>query len=669
MKIPLLNARGSYSLLSDYSFKKELPFMQASRSLKSITGSLKIRRHAALFLFILISIIATAQAHAQTTTPTTTTTTTTTNQPEATEQQEEKPQPTPALPAKSVVRGRVIYDDTNRPVRRARIMLLKSDGGGAEKTGATDERGEFSVKDVAAGSYFLIVDAPGIVTPFSSVDLDEGMDEKTAFIAIKKDYDEITVNGTNTVNVQVRAKRGGVITGRVNYQDGDQATGAQIVILRKKDNRLVRFLTGISAFSMLGFRTDDRGVYRIAGLPPGEYVVGASEANTREDAREFDASGMGSILGNSNLSVSYYQNETSLRQATTVKVELGQEAGDINITLIDRAAYTISGTVVARQGRKPVRARLSLQSKTEASTLTFFDSGPTAESDEQGRFSFTNIPDGAYVIKADPASGTTEEDVQDVMKNDAPIRYGNPSTEPPEPKRPSLVARQQEVTVSGGDLSGIVIEVSEGGRLQGTISVEGNDRQLLQGFNVSLAPRDGGDTLGQYSFIQTGGSFTIDRIPSGEFYVSVQQLSDKFYVKSITSGSTDLMREPVRVVAGASVDNIRIIVSSEVATLQGRVNSSVDAKPVRGAVVLLVLSDPTRWRFPGSFLPAVTEADGTFKITSAPGSYLLVLLREGENLRSVDEAFVRARSAGARAVTLQPNGRETVELVAPASSP
>jgi hypothetical protein len=65
----------------------------------------------------------------------------------------------------------------------------------------------------------------------------------------------------------------------------------------------------------------------------------------------------------------------------------------------------------------------------------------------------------------------------------------------------------------------------------------------------------------------------------------------------------------------------------------------------------------------------VTESDGTFKITSAPGSYLVMLLREGESLRAVNEAFVRARSAGAKAVTLQPNGRETIELVAPAGTP
>lgn len=666
MKIPLLNARLSSLLCRDYSFKKGLPFVQASLRLKSIARPLWMSIQSALILFTFI-FIASAQAHAQNanTNTSSTSTTTTTASGGVALGQDEKPQP-PAAPAKSIVRGRVIYDDTNRPVRRARIVLLNSDGnGGMEKTGATDERGEFKVKDVAAGRYFVMVDSPGIITPFSSIDFDENMDEKTAFIAIKKNFEEISVNGTNTVDVQIRAKRGGVITGRVNYQDGDPAINAQIVILRKKDNRLVRFITGISPLSMLGFRTDDRGVYRIVGIPPGEYVMGASESNTREDSRDSDAAGLGSMFGNGNLTVSYYQNETSMRQATPVKVELGQEASDINITLIDRGSYTISGTVVARQGRKAVRARLALQSKVDASTMTFFDAGPTAESDEQGRFSFTGIPDGTYVIKVDPTSGTIDEDVQDVTNDANQIRYGNVASEP---KRPSLVARQQEVTVAGDDLSGIIIEVIEGGRVRGTVIVEGNDKQLPQGFNVYLTPRDGGEPLGRYGYIQSG-SFTIDRIPPGEYFVAVQQLSDKFYVKSITSAGTDLMREPLRMASGASVDNVRVTLSSEVATLQGRVNSPVDGKPVRSTVLLLVPSDDARWRFTGSFLPAVTESDGTFRITSAPGSYLLIVLKEGESLRDVNEAFIRARLAGARAVTLQPNGRETIELIAPASSP
>jgi hypothetical protein len=417
----------------------------------------------------------------------------------------------------------------------------------------------------------------------------------------------------------------------------------------------------------MALRTDDRGTYRIAGLPPGEYIVGASETNTREDAR--DEYGMMGMFSNSNMSVSFYQNETSLKQATPVKVEAGQEANDINITIIDRASYTISGTVVAKQGRTPVRAQLSLQSKNDTTALSLFDSGPNAATDEQGRWTFTNIPDGTYVIKVEPASDTEDEDVEAMIRGATTTRDASSiaaaTTRPP--KKPSLVPRQQEVIVSGADLSGIVIEVSEGARLQGTVVVEGSDKEIPQALNVLLFPRDGSAPIERYGFVRPGGTFTVDKVPAGEFYFSLQELGSKFYLKSITAGGLDLTREPFRIGSGASLDNIRITISSDVATLQGRVVSSRDAKPVRGVVVLLVPSDPALWRFTGSFIPAVTESDGTFRITSAPGSYLVILLSEGENLRAINEAFVRAHTANAKTVTLSPNGRETVELVAPSS--
>lgn len=651
--------------------------MPASRPAARVARLTSLRAYTALALFLLISVIATVAAHAQdngkkpapTEAPATQTDT------DIDEDMEEgpvpTPQPTPAVPAKSVVKGRVIYDDTNRPVRRARVMLLKSDNrSGMEKTGATDERGEFRIKDVAAGSYIVLVDAPGIVSPFSNVELEEGMNERNALVALKKEVEEVTVNGTNTVDVQVRARRGGAVTGRVTYADGDPAIGAQIIIMRKKDNRITRFLPGISPFAMLGLRTDDRGIYRIAGLPPGEYILGAAESNTRDDVREEYAM-MGGLFGGTNFSVTYYQNETSAKQARPVKIEGGQETNEINITLLERATYTVAGTVVARQGRTPLRARLSIQSATDATATGAIDFAPNTDTDEQGRWSFSNIPDGTYVIKAEPTWNGPSDD-EDVDEDGEPGRSGRTATTTTtaqKPAQPSYVGREQQVTVAGGDMTNVVIELGEGGSLQGTVTFEGNEKDTSRVFYLVLTPREGGAPIERYAPTDESGKFFVNKIPPGEFYISAQRMADRFYVKSITAGGTDLLREPVRITSGRGVENIRVVIASDVATLQGRVTSASDSKPVRGALVLLVPADPTHWRTLGSYIPGVTQAEGVYKITAPPGSYLLMPLAEGETLRSVNEAFIRARSATAKSVTLQPNGSETVDLVAPAGSP
>ena len=73
------------------------------------------------------------------------------------------PEPTP----QSVVSGRIVFDGTERPLRRVKVSLA-SFGGGSSKYSITDLRGNFRFENVPAGSYFVLVSAPGIVTPVSS---------------------------------------------------------------------------------------------------------------------------------------------------------------------------------------------------------------------------------------------------------------------------------------------------------------------------------------------------------------------------------------------------------------------------------------------------------------------------------------------------------------------
>jgi Carboxypeptidase regulatory-like domain len=76
------------------------------------------------------------------------------------------PMPTP-IPQLSVIKGRVYYEDTGRPVKRTTVMFADGANGPGEVTGLTDGDGNFSVKNVRAGTYYAIVNAPGVVTPIS----------------------------------------------------------------------------------------------------------------------------------------------------------------------------------------------------------------------------------------------------------------------------------------------------------------------------------------------------------------------------------------------------------------------------------------------------------------------------------------------------------------------
>ena len=183
--------------------------------------------------------------------------------------------PTPE-PPKSTIRGRVFYEDTGRAVKRTSIMLMGK-GGGRELSGLTDNNGVFEIKDVVAGTYYAFVNAPGVVSPLAYADISkqkEGMDEAV------EGFPPIIVNGISDLDVQIPARRGGAISGRIMYADGDAAVGVKVEILRKVKEKFITVIPNFSSIiSMMmgggggGFQTDDRGVYRFAGLPNGEYIV------------------------------------------------------------------------------------------------------------------------------------------------------------------------------------------------------------------------------------------------------------------------------------------------------------------------------------------------------------------------------------------------------------
>ncbi|HNQ15814.1 MAG TPA: carboxypeptidase-like regulatory domain-containing protein, partial [Pyrinomonadaceae bacterium] len=163
------------------------------------------------------------------------------------------PETTPTPIQKSTVRGRVFYAESGRPVRRASVMLIADTmrGGPGESGALTDNEGNFEMKDVPAGTYYPMVNAPGVVSPMAFLDFSQmerpGASEKSAFQEAFKDFEKIIVNGVSDTYVQIAAKRGGAISGRVYYDDGDVAVGVRVEVLRKVGDKYLSVIPNFSA--------------------------------------------------------------------------------------------------------------------------------------------------------------------------------------------------------------------------------------------------------------------------------------------------------------------------------------------------------------------------------------------------------------------------------------
>src|SRR5262249_49480903 len=90
--------------------------------------------------------------------------------------------------------------------------------------------------------------------------------------------------------------------------------------------------------------TDSRGIYRIAGLSTGEYVVRASES---DEGGNPDEAAEGSYTDGS-LMVAFHPKALRAQDATSVQVQQGSETRDVDIRLVDRIPHRVSGIVVVR---------------------------------------------------------------------------------------------------------------------------------------------------------------------------------------------------------------------------------------------------------------------------------------------------------------------------------
>src|ERR1051325_4355683 len=245
------------------------------------------------------------------------------------------PAPTPPQIPTFIVKGRSVFDTSDRPVRRTQIALfqLPSDRGG-ERTSVTDRDGRFVIEDVPTGVYFAMVNAPGIISPLAFMTLtDKGPSENFDLKSIREYCTEVIVDGGD-VNVTIHARRGGAISGKITYSDGDPAVDAQVAVIRRNGKKVTPVLTGLTAAALMSMRTDDRGRYRVAGLPPGEYIVSAAETNTSPNGRRGSDSFFGGFFESDALLVTYYGGGRRSDDAIKLDVTTGSETSDIDITLL-----------------------------------------------------------------------------------------------------------------------------------------------------------------------------------------------------------------------------------------------------------------------------------------------------------------------------------------------
>ena len=130
--------------------------------------------------------------------------------------------------------------------------------------------------------------------------------------------------------------------------------------------------------------TDDRGVYRVYGLPSGTYIVSA------DGGTNYSPTGVNAFA----IDTPTYAPSSSREAADKVSVRVGEETSNVDIRYRGERGSTISGIVSGTR----------IGDRGFSVTLTSLaEKGPRLDKyfrDTNGEFAFEGIPDGDYHLVA-----------------------------------------------------------------------------------------------------------------------------------------------------------------------------------------------------------------------------------------------------------------------------
>ncbi len=533
--------------------------------------------------------------------------------------------------------GRVLAADSGRPVKRARIIAT---GGGRPLATTTDDQGRYRIGSLPAATYNITASKAGYV------DAIYGQRR-----ALRGGTPVHLADGQQLADVDFKLPRGGVITGRLADEDGEPFARALVSVMRYQYVRGERQLIAAGAD-----QTDDRGQYRVFGLPPGEYYVSATAGGVIDQiirsVVEAATPPAGDPVDNVGYAPTYYPGAISASDATRVKLELGQEVAGIDFQVRLVTLGTVRGVVnggnamvlLVPEGGTPAGGgggRGGGRGLAELATGFLRGNQPLrATTQADGTFTIRNVPPGNYTIVARSNTGS-----------------GSPRT------------AVQPVVVMGGDMQ-VALTPVPGASLSGAVTLEATGGALPRdfgGFRVIPTPIGAAIPLargGRGGLPNERGEFTIADLMPGRYLLRAAGPRG-WIMKSVYAGGRDVTDEAVDI-TGDNISGVNVIFTDRVATVSGTVR---DARGGAAAnVTVVIFPDDERLWYPQSrhVDAARTDANGAYRVTGLPaGRYLAIAVEDVEQGEWFDPAFLNQIKGGAVRLTLGEGEQKAQDLKAP----
>jgi hypothetical protein len=438
--------------------------------------------------------------------------------------------------------------------------------------------------------------------------------------------------GPNTPSLVLYLAPSASITGHVTSSSGDEVQTLQITLYRK------RIAEGHPHWDQAGFtRSWSDGSFRLPELlAPGLYILCVASS----------LSGSGSNVPGSpdyGYAATCYPGGTDMTTAAAapLKLEPGKET-QVEISLARRQLFPVSvsvpggtqniGLQLYRQDGLPVAMGFSRNSKTGAFETSlpngnyYFEAHVWAKEQQYGRVDFS--------VAGAPVTGLTV-----VPKRVLPIRVNLRKEFTATPQQPLEMA-----TMSRRNAPNI------------TATMTPADHLLEGSLGVNFRPIDGAPP--------DGDEYQFDTPAQGSYWLEVWGYDS--YVSSMTSGATDLLREPLLIGAGSRSEPIDITLRNDT----GGLDCWTAADSTGG-------DNPTAPESLPLFVYAIPQTTNQLRIYSwvtqpslripfarllPPGSYLVLGFRESQEIDLDDKNELAHLVSRGQVVTITPGMTTKVVL-------
>jgi hypothetical protein len=503
--------------------------------------------------------------------------------------------------AAEFIAGQVVHALNGNALKRVTLTAARVDGKGEPATTQVDENGQFVFRNLAPGGYLLSGERNGFDRQF------HGARSNPNTGAVLR-----VLEGQPITGLVFRLFPNAALSGRVLDSDGEPLPNVGVSVFQRECRNGKR-----DWYPVDGADTNDRGEYRVSGLPAGRYLVSAADLN-------FDLTALATSKGplpeapDRINAITYYPGTTDLERAEPVKLARGEDRRGVDMQLLKSTAVRIRGRIAGES--RTATTVVSLLPRTATRTLTIGGSGFLVRPGERA-FEIRGARPGTYLLVAQSMGGA------------------------------STVSAPLSIEVGAHHIDGVELTLTEGGEVAGRVLFDG----AVAGTSVEIETTDFSRLPPAIGTANEAGDFKLKGVYSIPYRVRVANLPKGTYWKAARLAGQVVDPDSVSFLPGTKLE---ILLGKASAELKGVVLGT-DEKPLAGAAVVLI---PESSR-DALYREATSDYDGTFLIKGiAPGRYKALAWEDLEPDAYRDPEVVKPVEDRAAPIALAENGRGEVRL-------